>query len=184
MATAPSSCCWEKFISFPIFSRRFFVRGPGSSGIVCLNTNFEKMVFTSILPVVTVFNTTYKKFNRMLLAMKIPVSPPDFIKIITEKSELFAEAFNASVTDEKGRYLHWDKLRHLTPPDDFTSEEWWAVIRFKRQNLFTTLPLYDKSNQPFKFCTPDAVNRDLHWLRDHTAGDPMDEKIRWTNLRA
>ena len=68
----------------------------------------------------------------MLLAMKIPVSPPDFIKIITEKSELFAEAFNASVTDEKGRYLHWDKLRHLTPPDDFTSEEWWAVIRFKK----------------------------------------------------
>jgi Fic family protein len=102
--------------------------------------------------------------------MKIPVSPPDFIKTITEKKELFTRAFNARITDEKGRYLHWDKLRHLTPPDELTSEEWWALIRFKRQNLFTPLPLYDKSNQPFKFCTPDAVNRDLHWLDMNAAG--------------
>lgn len=102
--------------------------------------------------------------------MKIPVTPPDFIKIITEKHELFSKALNTSITDEKGRYLHWDKLRHLTPPNNFTSEEWWAVIRFKRQNLFTTLALFDKSNQPFKFCTPDAVNRDLHWLDMNAAG--------------
>ncbi|MCF8093674.1 MAG: Fic family protein [Desulfotignum sp.] len=102
--------------------------------------------------------------------MKIPVTPPDFIKIIKEKHDLFSKAFNASITDEKGRYLHWDKLRHLTPPSDFTSEEWWAVIRFKRQNLFTKLPLFDKTGEPFKFCTPDAVNRDLHWLDMNAAG--------------
>lgn len=102
--------------------------------------------------------------------MKIPVTPPDFIKIVSGKHDLFIGAFNASITDEKGRYLHWDKLRHLTPPKDFTSEEWWAIIRFKRQNLFTALPLFDKTGEPFKFCTPDAVNRDLHWLDMNAAG--------------
>lgn len=102
--------------------------------------------------------------------MKIPVTPPDFIKIIKEKHDLFSKSFNASITDEKGRYLHWDKLRHLAPPSDFTSEEWWAVIRFKRQNLFTKLPLFDKTGETFKFCTPDAVNRDLHWLDMSAAG--------------
>ncbi len=102
--------------------------------------------------------------------MKIPVEPPDFIKIVTEKTGLLSKAFNSKPTDEKGRYLHWDKLRHLTPPNGFTSEEWWAVLRFKRQNLFAMLPLYDKSNQPFTFCTPDSVNRDLHWLDMNAAG--------------
>lgn len=102
--------------------------------------------------------------------MKIPIKPPDFIKVITEKKDLWVKAFNASTTDEKGRYLHWDKLRHLTPPQGLTSEEWWAVIKFKRLSSFKVVPLYDNANQSFKFCTPNAVSRDLHWLDMNAAG--------------
>jgi len=102
--------------------------------------------------------------------MKMPVNPPDFINIIKEKHELFKDALNASVTDEKGRYLHWDKLRHLKAPDGLTNEEWWALIRFKRESLFSRISLYDKSGDPFKFCTPDIVSRDLHWLDMNAAG--------------
>ncbi len=100
--------------------------------------------------------------------MKLPITPPDFLEIITEKMSLIS--FNSSLTDEKGQYLHWDKLRHLIPPNDLTSEEWWAVIRFKRENSFTTLELYDKSSKPFKFCKPDSVNRELHWLDMNATG--------------
>ena len=102
--------------------------------------------------------------------MKPPIKPPDFTKMITENPKILVKAFSASPTDHKGRYLHWDKLRHLSPPDDLTSEEWWAIIRFRRQNLFTSLPLIGKSSQAFKFCMPDSVQKDLHWLDINAAG--------------
>ena len=102
--------------------------------------------------------------------MKLPVKPPDFTKMFTENPKIIVKSFGASPTDHKGRYLHWDKLRHLSPPNDLTSEEWWAVIRFRRQNLFKSLPLVDKSSQAFKFCMPDSVQKDLHWLDMNAAG--------------
>lgn len=102
--------------------------------------------------------------------MKIPIKPPDFSKIFMGNADLVVKAFSYSPTDHKGRYLHWDKLRHLSPPDNFTSEEWWAVIKFRRLNLSTSLPLMDKNGQAFKFCMPDSVQHDLHWLDMNAAG--------------
>ena len=29
----------------------------------------------------------------------------------------------------KGRYLHWDQMRHRTPPDGLTLQEWWVGQR-------------------------------------------------------
>ncbi|WP_207309139.1 hypothetical protein [Desulfobacter hydrogenophilus] len=38
--------------------------------------------------------------------------------------------------------------------------------------------------KPYWISNPEIDEQFLDALRDHTAGDPMDEKIRWTNLRA
>ena len=38
--------------------------------------------------------------------------------------------------------------------------------------------------KPYWISNPEIDEQFLGVLRDHTAGDPMDEKIRWTNLRA
>jgi Fic family protein len=33
---------------------------------------------------------------------------------------------------DDGPYLHWDKLRHLSPPDGLSALEWWLALKFKR----------------------------------------------------
>ncbi len=37
--------------------------------------------------------------------------------------------------------------------------------------------------KPYWFSNPEIDEQFLSVLRDHTAGDPMNEKVRWTNLR-
>ncbi len=59
-------------------------------------------------------------------------------------------------------YLHWDKLRHLTPPEGLTAEEWWLGIKLCRQGLLKPLPLLDKAGKPFRFGVPDLVQAELH----------------------
>lgn len=108
--------------------------------------------------------------------MKIPVSPPDFDAIlcsIAEDSvELFLELTKAaSPVDQKGRYLHWDKLRHLSPPEGMSSEYWWFGMKAARRSLYRKVPLCDKKNQSFQFATPDHVLCELHWLDRYAAGN-------------
>ena len=69
-----------------------------------------------------------------------------------------------------GRYEHWDKVRHLTPPDGLTSEEWWLGIRLARQPLLKPVPLLDKKGHPFVFGTPDPILRVLHEIDQLASG--------------
>lgn len=107
--------------------------------------------------------------------MKIPVIPPDInnqiiLNNLNNKELIFIILNEIKATDSKGRYLHWDKIRHLKPPEGLTSEQWWTGIKLHRRNLSKTLPLKDKHGELFKFCTIDAIQEDLHWLDMNTAG--------------
>ncbi|NOY63326.1 MAG: Fic family protein [Gammaproteobacteria bacterium] len=111
--------------------------------------------------------------------MKIPVSPPDYgdmsRSIAGDDGELFLRLLGgASPVDSKGRYLHWDKLRHLAPPTSpspgLSSEQWWFSIKTARRNLYKPLPLKDKQGRPFQFAVPDKIAHELHWLDRHAAG--------------
>ncbi|MBB1488893.1 hypothetical protein [Oceanospirillum sediminis] len=63
--------------------------------------------------------------------MKMPLVPPasDRLLDILNKGDesLFQLLFSSDIgpCDDKGRYMHWDKLRHLTPSAGFTSELYW-----------------------------------------------------------
>jgi Fic family protein len=59
-------------------------------------------------------------------------------------------------------YPHWDKLRHLTPPEGLTAEEWWFGIKMRRRGLLKDIPLLDKTGQPFRFGVPELVQAELH----------------------
>jgi Fic family protein len=115
--------------------------------------------------------------------MKIPVTPPDkgaIIQSILDQNydrELFSRVFfEGSPFDNKGRYLHWDKLRHLPPPKDYSSEQWWVSIKTAREKLYKYLPLLDKRQAQFMFCEPDGVQRQLHWLDRHASGSIQAEE--------
>lgn len=53
-----------------------------------------------------------------------------------------------------GEYIHWDKLRHLTPPSDLSHEEWWLTIKFAREQSLQKIPLRDTTGHAFSYGTP------------------------------
>lgn len=106
--------------------------------------------------------------------MKIPLSPPEFGKILTKTMDSRKDALDAilscGATDSKGRYLHWDQMRHREPPKNLTPEEWWLSTKIARKQLHKELNLKDEDQKPFVFTTPDFVLKELHWLDQNTAG--------------
>jgi len=113
--------------------------------------------------------------------MKIPAKPPVFsellIKIFESDRKKGTDLLlqKSKPVDKKGRYLHWDKLIHLAAPKGLTTEMWWLGIKFARNNLYKTLTVYDKNDNPFQIGTSDQVLKDLHWLDINTAGSVSSE---------
>ncbi|MDF1692268.1 MAG: Fic family protein [Zhongshania sp.] len=109
--------------------------------------------------------------------MKIPESPPStteiFERLIEAKdSQKLFNIFGANLglTDSKSRYVHWEKLKHLTPPDGLSSEEYWYAVKSARQKVYKHLTLKDELGQRFCFCIPDVLQMGLHWLDQNAAG--------------
>ena len=115
----------------------------------------------------------------------MPENPPDFIKFLKNNEEfLFKIINNTGLTDQKGRYLHWDKLRHLDPPKGLSNEEWWAGIKFNRTKLCKELSLKNKDGYPFNFCITDSIHRDLHYLDMNIAGvSSTNNSVNNTNMQ-
>lgn len=111
--------------------------------------------------------------------MKIPVQPPNyhaaFSDLIQNAFELWEVVQQQSPTDVKGRYLHWDKLRHLPPPEDLTSEQWWVASKLARQSLMQVVPLMDVKGTAFQYCSPNVLQKELHWLDLNAAGNMTGE---------
>ena len=113
--------------------------------------------------------------------MKIPESPPSFSEMLVKLDHTkLAQILTSDIglTDSKGRYLHWEKLKHLSPPEGLSSEEYWFTTKLARQQAFKKLSLTDKNGRAFNFCVPDTLQRELHWLDQNAAGSiTMDRPI-------
>lgn len=113
--------------------------------------------------------------------MQLPVEPPDFNALLQETVARGATALSRllngfSEVDGQGRYLHWDKLRHLPTPEGFSSEQWWLGIKMARRKNYKLLPLTDKSASAFRYCLPAIVQKELHWLDRHASGSLQAEE--------
>lgn len=107
--------------------------------------------------------------------MQLPVTPPDFdalfqATLAAGAPELSRLLSTSSDVDEKGRYLHWDKLRHLPPPQGYSSEQWWLATKLARRQHYQPLPFTDKNGKPFFYCVPAIAQKELHWLDRHASG--------------
>lgn len=107
--------------------------------------------------------------------MQLPVDPPRIEPLLTatlaQNPALASRLLSQSIdVDAQGRYLHWDKLRHLPPPEGLSAEQWWLGIKLARRKNYRALPLFDKRRQPFQYGLPGEVQRELHWLDRYAAG--------------
>ncbi len=100
--------------------------------------------------------------------------PPDYGKLSSKivESKNFMEMMRVGVEGGLGDgYVHWDKLRHLDPPGELTREEWWLGIRTARLTTSRALPVRDIVGKRFSYSTPDGVQRLLHYVDQHCAGE-------------
>jgi Fic family protein len=108
--------------------------------------------------------------------MKLPQVPPNndqpLAALATLERPQLLSLFQVEVgpCDSKGRYLHWDKLRHLPAPAGLTPELHWVATRLAREKIARDLPLFSKDQRPFRFCIPDTLMKDLLWLSEHASG--------------
>lgn len=83
-----------------------------------------------------------------------------------------------SLPPDEGRYLHWDKLRHLSPPGDLSSEEWWLGLKTRRAAEARALPWGDKEGTQFRYGLPDMLLKRLHRVDQRASGEvAMDEVV-------
>jgi Fic family protein len=101
--------------------------------------------------------------------------PPDVDQVLTaalarNPEGAFVRIYEASATPLP-EYLHWDKLRHLTPPAGLSVEEWWLAIKMARRQLLKPLPLEDVDGEPFTYSMPDEVLRLVHFVDQRCSGE-------------
>jgi Fic family protein len=103
--------------------------------------------------------------------MKLPVVPPPFDKLLRQPPDEILKVFSARASAAPGGvYRHWDKLRHLAPPDGLTAEQWWFAVKQARRNNYRTTPLRDAQGQPFVYCMPDPLLASLHRIDSRASG--------------
>ena len=114
--------------------------------------------------------------------MKHPQSPPELGPLLHEAAggdpQHFANVFVKSrPVDHKGRYLHWDQLRHKTPPDGLTHEQWWLGVSLSRQAISRPLPPTDVHGVAFRFSNVDPIQEMLHRIDQQAGGQILADDL-------
>jgi len=104
--------------------------------------------------------------------MKVPKAPPSVDQVISPLGRIgvtdkLMSFYAVGPTDREGRYLHWDDLRHRTPPAPLTPEEHWAATKLARMRQYRPLPFLTKAGQAMNFMLTDQMMRLLHWIDSH-----------------
>ncbi len=105
--------------------------------------------------------------------MKVPQSPPRVAEFFEEvrKTENAAEVMQTILqAKQPAEYFHWDKLKHLQPPDGLTNQEWWFAVKMHRANQYRRAPLNDVEGQPFVYGLPDPIQEQLSYIDRSMAG--------------
>lgn len=95
--------------------------------------------------------------------MKIvsPPATPSLEKLLGLAFEKIQQGLAISITDEKKRYLHWDKIRHLKLPDKFDNiEQYWYFIKAGRLQQQKNLPFIEN----FTFILTDDIQEKIHQI--------------------
>lgn len=99
-------------------------------------------------------------------------SPRPFHEILKDlPTERLPEVLSQPGGASLGEYLHWDKLRHLDPPEGLTHEEWWISLKFARLSLRRPLPLTSPGGVELSFTLPDHLLQLLYFVDQRCSGE-------------
>lgn len=103
--------------------------------------------------------------------MKPPLKPASMQDLLRQYSSNLPKILGMSAGPTfRGKYLHWDKLRHYEPPDDLNYEEWWLGIKLARTSLAREIPLKDARGKPFSYVICDNILEMLHHIDSKAKG--------------
>ena len=103
--------------------------------------------------------------------MKPPLAPKPLDVLLAEHGERLRAVLNHGFPPTvEGRYLHWDRLRRLDPPEGFSHEEWWLGVKLSRSSQYRSISLLDTGGRPFSFMLPDPVQEALHRIDGQLRG--------------
>ena len=97
--------------------------------------------------------------------MKKPQKPPANLPaaVLSLNPSRLSKILTAAVRSEaEGKYRHWDTFRHLTPPEDYTTAEWWGATKLVRAAGLKEIPLTDLGGRPFHYAVTDQTAQQLH----------------------
>lgn len=103
--------------------------------------------------------------------MKLPLAPPDPLTLFRHLDpERLQSLLQHASSMPQGKYLHWDELRHRTPPDGLSHEDWWLSVYLARRPMLKALPFQDKAGNDFHLSSPEPVLMHLHHIDQDAAG--------------
>ena len=104
--------------------------------------------------------------------MKLPMSAPNwnelFDDLLKRAPDEFAKVLTRPVSDDS--YLHWDKLRHKTPPEGWTHNEWWLALKYKRIQQRRMVALRDMSGDHFSYVLTDKILKSCDEIAGRASG--------------
>ncbi len=110
---------------------------------------------------------------------------PTLVSLIAEvEGDRLLALMRRGLPHDGREYVHWDKLRHLQPPADLTTREWWLLTKWARQQAAREFPLTDPKGQHFTYSTPDLVARGLHYVDQRCSGEVAMSEVVTTDAEA
>ena len=101
----------------------------------------------------------------------VPETQQLLSQVVSDKALFERVLDGSSPTDSRGRYLHWEEVRHRKPPKGLTTEQYWLSLKLARRLQKLSPDLLDKQNRPFVLSIPDMVLRHLHEVDKRGPGD-------------
>lgn len=95
--------------------------------------------------------------------MKLPLTPPPMAELFLEAAqERLQKVMEHSKPLADGKYVHWDNLRHRTPPPELSIREWWLAIKMARMSAREAIPFVDKQARHFGLVYAAPLRQGLH----------------------
>lgn len=95
-------------------------------------------------------------------------TPPNITELMPLLRQMTSEQWlslpRMNATDEKGRYLYWDKFKHIYTKQ---TEFHWLMTKLSRHTLMNHIAIGDIT---FNFCVPSSLQALLHYIDKHTGG--------------